>query len=193
MLGMPVEFEKFPEERNIIGSILIAYGELEFGLIGCIDEVLHRQIDTSVRLLFRVQGESARIDVADALIRPPFSAMGLGGEWGNAVGAMRVCKKIRNQYAHCHWQLRNNELFFLNLHANAQSVEGNIPLQHLHIDLTLLQKQSEYFGYAAALIYYCFFQFQKLAGRKPSYEPAFPKSIPAPLLYNRVEMDADPR
>jgi hypothetical protein len=118
--------------------------------------------------------------------------MGLGGQWGNAIGAMRHCKKIRNQYAHCHWQVRNSELFFVNFDADAQSVEGNVPVQYLHVDLTLLKEQSKYFEYADSLIYYCFFEFQKRCGRKPNHDPTFPKSISAPRLYNRTERDADP-
>jgi hypothetical protein len=99
------EFHDFPDEQEAIGKMLIAYGELEFAILGCIGAVLNSDMAQALRILFRVRGEGARIEVADAILRPAFAKVGLGGKWGNALGAARACKNIRNQYAHCHWQI----------------------------------------------------------------------------------------
>src|ERR1700724_287307 len=103
MANMLYEFTNFPREREIVGQLLIAYGEIEYALLGCLRNVLDDDIHTATRILFRVQGESARIEVSDAIMRQAFMKVGLGAKWGNAIGAARICKNIRNQYAHCHW------------------------------------------------------------------------------------------
>jgi len=123
MANMLIEFHNFPQEREIVGRLLIAYGEIEFVLTGCINQALNITQSAAVRILFRVNGEAARIAVADALARPAFINIGLGGKWGNAIGAAKVCKNIRNQYAHCHWRFLkdDNIIRFMNLDAEAAS------------------------------------------------------------------------
>lgn len=104
MANMLVEFVDFPEHREVLGTLLISYGEIEWALTMCLQQALNIGPSDSTRILFRVRGEGARIDVADAIARPSFSKIGLEGQWENAIGAARHCRKIRNQYAHCHWR-----------------------------------------------------------------------------------------
>ncbi|MGA7996641.1 MAG: hypothetical protein WCA28_17300 [Bradyrhizobium sp.] len=187
-------FENFPKERELVGKILVAYGELEFAILGCISAVLSDDLDTSARILFRVRGETARLEVSDAIIRPALAKVGLLGKWGNAIGAARTCKNIRNQYAHCHWTEENNkELYFIDLDSDAKSPpESNSSILQKRIDAALLQRQFEYFEYALTWLYHLESEYLTRIGKKPSQILPEPKSVSAPPLYNRQSLDAPP-
>jgi len=191
MSGLLVEFEKFPDERELIGSLLIAYGEIEFALLACIDSVLWQNLETTTRVLFRVQGEGARINVADAILRPEYQKVNLEGIWGNALGAIRLCKTIRNQYAHCHWVLIDEALHFLSFDEAAQQVEGNIDVRYRQVDVSLLQDQMAYFEYGIATIYFLVFEYEKRVGRRSSHDVELPKSMAAPPLYSRIRSSGE--
>jgi hypothetical protein len=190
---MPIlmEFADFPEERAIIGSLLMAYGEMEFALLGSLDEVIGPDMNTTMRILFRVNGESNRLSVADAILRPAFTKVNLDGKWGNVYGAIKYCKKVRNQYSHCHWNLTNGKLYFLDFDQDAQSPQPTVELNYHGIELTLLKKQQDFFEYALEMAYFIFFEYRVRLGRLPSHEHEFPKSIEQPPLYNRSETEPD--
>lgn len=186
MANVLVEFEKFPLERELLGKLLIAYGEIEFALVDCLRQVLNNDLSTSIRILFRVRGEGARMEVADALVRPAFAGIGLGGKWGNAIGAARTCKNIRNQYAHCHWRLLDDGVLrFMNLDVEAETPEGPIKAEAIPLKLDLLQRQDQYFEYTLDWLYYLAEEYKKQAGRSSSHDLTEPKSISAPPLYDR--------
>jgi hypothetical protein len=185
MANLLVEFVDFPQEREIIGSLLISYGEIEWALAICLQQALDISASDATRILFRVKGESARIETVDAIARPSFSKIGLVGQWGNAVGAARHCKKIRNQYAHCHWRLFDGVLRFLNLDEEAEAAEGPLIVDAIPLKLDLLKRQHTYFIYALDCLYYLEEEYKKRAGRSSSHDQLEPKSIPAPPLYDR--------
>jgi hypothetical protein len=60
MVKILSEFEPFPKEKQLIGSMLIAYGEIEFALFSLIDAVLDAQ-NNAVEIFFRIRGEGARV------------------------------------------------------------------------------------------------------------------------------------
>ncbi len=183
---MLIEFIDFPQERDILGTLLIAYGEIEWALTACVQQALDIGPSDATRILFRVRGESARIEVADAIARPAFAKIGLGGKWGNAIGAVRQCKNIRNQYAHCHWRkFDDGVLRFINLDDEAAAAEGPLIVDAIPLRLDLLHEQRAYFLYALDWLYYLEEEFKKQAGRPSSHAQAEPKSIAAPPLYNR--------
>jgi hypothetical protein len=186
MANLLFEFADFPQEREILGTILIAYGEIEWALTVCLQQALNITASESTRILFRVKGESARIEVVDAIARPAFIKAQLGGQSGNAVGAARHCKKIRNQYAHCHWRkLDDGFLRFLNLDDEAEAAEGPLFVEAIHLNLDLLKLQRSYFIYALDWLYYLEEEYKKRAGRSTSHNQTEPTVIPAPPLYNR--------
>jgi len=187
MANILIEFIPFPQEREIIGRLLIAYGELEWALAACVRETMNSQMNEAVRILFRVRGEGPRIEVADALARPAYANIGLGGKWGNAIGAARTCKSIRNQYAHCHWRrFGDGPLRFMNLDVEAETEAGSPLLADaIAVRLELLQHQEQYFKYALDWLYYLQEEYKKRAGRSSSHYLTEPKSIPAPPLYDR--------
>ena len=68
---------------------------------------------TAIRTLFRVRGEDFRILIGDAIMRARYTDVGLEDAYNEMLGAIRYCKSIRNQYAHCHWLFEKNKGSFL--------------------------------------------------------------------------------
>jgi hypothetical protein len=131
--------------------------------------------------------------VADAIVRPAFRKIGLGDEWGLAIGAARMCLKYRNQYAHCHWRLIEGVLRFMDLDAEASespATDDHLIVDAIPLKLGLLQRQNQYFEYALDWFYYLEEEYKKLTGKSPSHNLAAPKSIPAPPPYDRPKTEA---
>jgi hypothetical protein len=183
MAKMLVEFEDYPKERELIGTMLIAYAEIEFALFSLIASVLDGTQDNAVQIFFRIRGEGARIEVADAIVRPFLTKKGLGPKWSNAVGPLRLCKKIRNQYAHCHWAVVEEQLKFLDFEGSAESSNEHAPVLIHTVDVELLQKQHSYFGYALDWLYYLAPEYERRVGKRQSHDQLEPKSIAAPQLH----------
>jgi len=180
-----VDFDGFEQEQQLVGRMLMAYGELEFEIAHVMGRAIEGGNDAAARLLFRVSGEGPRIDVADAILRPFFDKMNLSGQWACTIGALRYCKNARNQYAHCNWHSEEGgSLSFVNMDRDADSPEGTLNLQLYPVDLALLQKQHEYFEYALGCLYYLLCQCRLRSGEESPDQP-IPKSIPQPPLSNR--------
>jgi hypothetical protein len=181
------EFEAFPREKELIGSMLIAYGEIEFALFSLVDAILDTQ-DNAVEIFFRIQGEGARISVADAIIRPFLEKEGLGAKWSNAVGPVRLCKSIRNQYAHCHWMLVEEKLHFIDFDQSVKVGNSDKKLFMKLVEHELLERQFANFGYALDWLYYLDAEYQLRSGKIRSHDHKEPKSIAAPPLYIHPEV-----
>jgi hypothetical protein len=180
-----IELKGFDREQELIGRMIMAYGEFEFEVAHLMDYAVTLGKDAGPRILFRVNGEAARLDVADAILKPFFETMNLGGRWSNALGALRYCKNIRNQYAHCNWKADPGKpLYFINADRDVDSADDTITLQLYPTDLTLLQEQHVYFEYSLDLLFYLNCRCRIRRGLD-SPQPEVPKSIPQPPLHNR--------
>jgi hypothetical protein len=185
MIELLIEFENFPEERSIIGQLLMAYGEIEFALVRLFNAYFEEDDSVAARVLFRVRGEGPRLELADALLRPAMGKAGLKPQWGIALGAARHCKNIRNQYAHCHWWYDEGVgLCFMNLDEEVSSKEGALEVTFKPINLGLLKEQHLYFSYALDCLYYLDGEYRKKKGLSPTLDLEVPKSIPAPPLHS---------
>jgi hypothetical protein len=185
-----LQFDRNKEEQAIVGRLLMAYGEFEFEVARLVGYAICAH-DTAARILFRVNGEGARLDVADAIPRPFLSKLGLGGQWSNAIGALRYCKNVRNQYAHCNWiaDEAHHGLSFTNIDKDADSPDGILNVSLYPTNLKLLQKQHQYFEYTADWLMYLACQCRLRAGEAaPAVE--VPKSISQPPLHNRQKLHA---
>jgi hypothetical protein len=140
-------FDDFPEEGAAIGRLVVGYGELEFHVAICLSKVL-KDADTTFRTMFRLRSEAQKLQVADALMRPHYATLGLAKEYALGFAAVDHCRLIRNQYAHCHWLGFGAAVQFTNLEPIAKKKEGKMVIRFQDIDLALLRKQEEYFGYA---------------------------------------------
>ena len=176
------EFEAFPKEKELVGSMLIAYGEIEFALFSLVDVVLDTQ-DNAAEIFFRIRGEGARIEVSDAIIRPFLEKVRLGPKWSNALSPARLSKKIRNQYAHCHWIIIQDRLHFIDFDQSAEAGKSNKQVSTRPVDQELLEQQLRYFSYTLDWLYYLAAEYQLRSGRLESHDLAEPKSVAAPPLY----------
>jgi hypothetical protein len=143
--------ERHPFEALYIGSMLLAYGELELMVGTCLGWAIGSP-DTALRTLFRIVGESSRIHVADSLMRDYYKQRRLGSPYANMIGAVRYCIKLRNQYAHCHWTDYPDYpgLFFTDLQEPARASESFEYWFH-HVDDELLLKQKRIFRLCSRL------------------------------------------
>lgn len=77
--------------------MLAGYADLEIDLMHCAKAV-RGDLDLALKAMFRGRGNAQRIDVADAIARQPYHALGLAAEFEAAVAAVRYCLRIRNIY-----------------------------------------------------------------------------------------------
>lgn len=174
-------FLKFTDEAALIGRMLAGYADLEIDLMHCA-QVVRIDLDTVLKAMFRSRGETQRIDVADAFGRQHYHALGIGTQFEMAVGAVRYCLRIRNQYAHCTWWDDNSgQLAFANLEEVAIENVLVTDLRGLtthHVNVPHLEAQLAYFEYADSLLLWVIQEGNARAGR-----PAFPNRVlPAPLV-----------
>jgi len=165
-----------------VGRLLAGYGELEFDLANCVSGVLGEDKETGFRVLFRAKGESARIDIADAILFPFYKAAGLRDVYKTFLGAMRHCKTIRNQYAHCHWLDRDGVVYFVDLDTPVKRETG-IPLAFVPVTKELLKQQEEFFCYCAELLIFLSCEYLRRAGRLANHPWSIPAVMAEPPLH----------
>lgn len=173
-------FQDFPDEAALVGRMLAGYADLEIDLMNCAKAV-HGELDLALKTMFRGRGNTQRINIADALARQPYTDLDLGGEFERAIGAVRFCLRVRNQYAHCTWWDDNTgQLAFANLEELAkqdtvvQSLHG---LTVHHVTVPHLQAQFAYFEYADNLLLGVIQEGNRRAGR-----PAHPGIVIPPVI-----------
>ncbi len=179
-------FLKFPKEAALIGRMLVGYADLEIGLMNCV-QIARNDLDTVLKSMFRTRGEAQRINVADAFGRQCYEGLGIGSQFGMAIGAVRHCLKIRNQYAHHQWWDDNSErLAFANLEEVAKLntlVENLRDLKTNYVDVPLLEKQLAYYEYAEELLTWVNQEGQIVAGRSSMQKRAPPQQLKQPPLF----------
>jgi hypothetical protein len=178
-------FRDFPNEARVIGNLLAGYTNLEIDLMHCV-QIVREDFDVALKTMFRIRGEILRINIGDALGRAYYSAYDLKPQFIRAIGAMRHCLKIRNQYAHCNWwNDLSGKLAFANLEEIAKLDTVQTDLKHLtayHIDMPLLQLQEGYFSHTDSLFTFVNYEGRLRAGKlasQPFQEP--PQIEPPPL------------
>lgn len=188
-------FLRFSQEAAIIGRLLAGYGEVEFDLCNCLEAAIAPRIDdpdVAVRTLFRFHGEKQRIDTADALMRNRYIKAGLREEYCESIIATNWCRRIRNQYAHCHWwDDPKRGLYFTDLEHGAKS-EGEVMIRFLHIDVPLLEKQETFFKYAVDCLTFSYKELRKRDGQLKDHSWRFPTKQEKPRLYNPPEKHGIP-
>jgi len=192
-------FDHCPEEAAIIGRILAAYAELEFAFGLCVERTMRKPqqaTETSeywadnrhlgLKVLYRLRSESSRLHVGDAIGRAEFVRHGLEAPYADAIGALRHCLKIRNQYAHCHYAVSAMlGLCLTDLEENAQGAgDFEFSFDWHHVSLELLQEQQAYFEYAKRCLDFIHGEFRVKAGMASAHEHAMPSKMPQPLLHS---------
>jgi hypothetical protein len=137
-------FDRFPAEAALVGRMLSGFGEIE--ITTCRNAANATSLgNIAWKVLYGIGATSARIDTADRLMHPYFEEHGLGQHHKTAIGMVRHCIKIRNQYAHCNWGDHHEAgLFFADLRTSANTEDFSHDWKH--VDSTILDEQFSYFG-----------------------------------------------
>ncbi|SDS27039.1 hypothetical protein [Bradyrhizobium canariense] len=177
---------KFPKEMAVVGRILVDYGEIELDLLNCVQMARGRDMNSTLKTMFRVRGELSRIQIADALGRVPYTTLGLGDEFEIMIDAFDYCRRIRNKYAHAYWHdpVQGKRLCYVSLEELAdedQPVNDLGKLTFFFIDEPLLLQQETYFEFVRALLSYLNWEGQvrsKLIKAHVERMPVPPKKPP---------------
>jgi hypothetical protein len=193
-------FKNFPAEAEIIGRLLAGYGELEAGLVTCV-QAPSGNFDSVFKAIFQHRQLTERINKAEHLGSAIFKAMNLGNDFDEAIASMRHCRTVRNQYIHSAWWLDPDpqrlghtkmdvEDFFKNRRLAYTDLEDlakqNVVIPHLHsippkhVDLQLLQDQDRFFTYTSDLLSYLTSESQTRAGRPATRRVSRPRQISPP-------------
>jgi hypothetical protein len=181
---MPINWpHKFAKEGQAVGRILTGYINLEVGLMHCVQMGLGGDFDTVLKKMFKKRSETLRINEAEALGLPAYQAHGLDSDFRKAIKALRVCLKIRNQYAHwVWWDDSSGRLAFANLEdlsRRKRKVPNLDKLKAFHLDMPLLNKQEAYFVYVDRLLgwinYEGRFRAKRLSNNPLGKKPRPPK------------------
>jgi len=161
-------FAKFPEQGNIIGSLLVSYADLELTLLHCVNVALE-DFNKVYKTMFRIRGELRRLNKAEELGEKKYRQLGLDDEFETAINSMDCCRIIRNQYAHSiFYDDYSGSLAFVNIETEAlknEKVEKFENLKIHHIDLSTLNKQQQFFIYTNSLLEWINFEGRRIAGK----------------------------
>jgi hypothetical protein len=118
-------FHHRPNEAVIIGRLLVNFGELEYKMVTLAGRA-NGDLYTILKALYRLRATAARIEAADAFARPAYSAVGINGEYGTMLGALRYCLSIRNQFSHCNGLTIIKKVYFSLTWRRPQTVRPNL-------------------------------------------------------------------
>ncbi len=151
----------FPREMVVIGRLLVDYGELELDLMNCVQVARSFDLNATLKAMFRVRGETNRIDIADGLGRAAYIAVNLTAEFDSMIAALKHCLRIRTQVS-CSCLLARPKygkrplLTSLSeeLAKENDAVRDLTALTFFFIDEPLLLQQEQFFEYTRDLIRY---------------------------------------
>lgn len=181
-----MQFDKHPQERDLIGKLILSYGELEFMLLDMLRAALGDNLMTAVRSLYRLRSEANRLSLADALVRPKMTENGLEQEYLDAHCAMSVCKNIRNRYAHGQFISDKGSLWIGDLDEAAKSHGAQSKIKFKSLPLPHLEWEFDYFTYAEHALMYATNQLRLKTSQSLPENVVIPKPLkrPPPKLGN---------
>lgn len=169
VLYMPSPFDRFKREGDIVGRLVVEYGELEWDLCLLVACAIRDQ-DTAIKVMYRARGEAQRIALGDALARKHIPGGRLRSIYEMTIARLKDCTTIRNRYAHTVFsETADGRLAFLNLEdiANEHGVAdtSNLPLYEL--SMTLIEDEARLFVQVAQNLRYLNWEMQALNGQIP--------------------------
>lgn len=180
-------YRDYPAEMAIIGRLLAEYGDLEISLMYCVSAI-RSDLDSTLKAMFRVRGETMRINIADALGRQEYIKFGLGDQFAEAIFAMRYCLKIRNKFAHSLWHNPLDGLCYISMEELADDDEKILDLAKLtffYLDMGLLTHLHLYFHYTDSALAFLNYEGRHRAGKAPVHTLRWPARLEPPPLYTR--------
>jgi hypothetical protein len=184
MFNLPLR--RHPVEASLIGQLVLGYGELERAVAVLLAASI-RDRQSAFRMMFRILGETARINAADAMMRHKYAEVGLQSEYAEVIGAVKFCVKVRNQFAHCHWvDDYDAGLFFANFSETAKS-ENSSAQNWRHVDGDLAESLLRYFEYTIYFLRFLEIEYLVRIGDWASNPLTLPKKRKRPKPYNPPE------
>ena len=175
----------FPKQRIAIGRLLLAYAELEVELCNCIAAAY--DLNIAVKALYRMRGESQRIQIADGLARELYTTAKLETPFSETIGDLGYAVQIRNQYSHCCWARDGKYLAFVNYEdaAKTNSRADRAVTIFYRVDLALLKKQETFFAYVQDCLFYLQSEYQNRTGDPPNSVWPKPAKVQRPPLHKQ--------
>jgi hypothetical protein len=84
-------FHRYPDEAAIVGRLLSAFGELEFLVIEQARRATANDRNSFLRAMYRLRAMSARLQAADAFMKPVCERFELGSEYDVIKKAIDHC------------------------------------------------------------------------------------------------------
>lgn len=190
-LYYPMALDHFKYEGDIIGRLVVEYGELEWSLCLLSGNVLE-DFDIAIKTLYRARGEQQRIDLADALIRNKIPTE-VRQTYEQTVAHMRECLKIRNRYAHSNWvHAASNGLCYVDVEELAKRNDrvetGDAELYKL--DRYLVEDQARFFNEVLQNLTYLCMEVQYINGNSVATGFHYVTNIRRPEKPTKVIMES---
>jgi len=168
LLYLPSAFDRYKREGEIIGRMVIEYGEMEWDFCLLVAAIID-DFDPALKAMYRSRGGNQRINVGDALARNRLSIGKMRTIYEETVAHMRVCLKIRNQYAHTNWvETASDGLAFLNIEeiADSDAKADTANLQLYGLNMAILEDQQRFFVGVFQNLRYLNMEVQSLKGNR---------------------------
>lgn len=173
-LMLPNCLDTHPEEAQLVGDLVVRYGELEWMLCRVVGEVTG-DLDATIKAMYRPIGERIRIEIADGLVSGRLRKTTFFTAYTETLAALHKCREIRNRYAHASWLSASEADFgFYNLRKLAESREPiNLgSMTRTLVPLATIRHQSIFFAEVLHNLVHLFYVYEAAkAGRE--FEPAF--------------------
>jgi hypothetical protein len=159
--------------------------------MNCIQVARNSDLNSTLKAMFRIRGETNRVLIADGLGRAIYDQLGLGAEFDLLISTLRNCLAIRNRYAHAYWHDpdQGKALCYVSLEELAKEdaeVNDLGKLSFFYIDEPLLLRQEAYFEYARNLIMYLNYEGRFRAGKlKQQLYRVAPTALTKPASFTK--------
>lgn len=163
---------------------MAGYGEIELDLCNCLAAALNMDTKAAVKVMFSRRGEERRINTADETMAEHYKRAGLEPTYTDAIAHAHWCRKIRNQYSHCHWGDDQRGLWCVLVEHAVKNDPSALEADKLGITVSLLESQEQFFKAVLQSLWYLSLEFQRRAGVSTIPVLPVPPKLSPPPLYN---------
>ncbi|MEM7664330.1 MAG: hypothetical protein AAF250_00605 [Pseudomonadota bacterium] len=189
-LWMPSAFDRHTRIGEIIGRMVIEYGEMEWDLCLLVSHVSGDD-DTAFKAIYRSRGETQRINVADALVRHKLTEGKFRTIYEQTIANIRRCLKLRNQYAHTNWlDTPSDGLCFVDVEELAKSdqVFEISNAKRYQLDLETVSDQQRFFIEVLQNLRYLCMEYQYLNGSSSHQGFHYVENVKPPLAATEISV-----
>jgi hypothetical protein len=193
ILHMPSAFDYYRREGDIVGRLVVEYGELEWDLCLLVGVAID-DLDAAIKVMYRARGEAQRIALGDALARKHMPES-LQQIYSMTIARLRDCTKIRNRYAHTHFTTTaDDRLAFMDIEALASEsgVSDTARLPLFALTTELIEDEARMFTQVAQNLRYLNWDVQAAKGVNTAVETYLIDPIRPAMTPQRVPERTSP-